>query len=175
MAKVEVTDDLINKYRNHPRILEIRFAVLFGMLEHEYGYEGARKLVSSVCNSFNRNMEILDIILNCRFDIRRKSKTNRRKWIQELVFMGLCYNETYYKIAKDYLLVTPTNFYRSNKTGSYDVNNFLTDEWLRSLDDEVKITGGSIYRNEVKGFLEIIDSLKSVLDKWNFTNKRGGE
>lgn len=172
MAKVEVTKELLNKYKNHPRVLEIRLAVLFGILQHEYGYDGAMKLVSSICNSFNRNMDILNVILNKRFDIRRKSKTNRSLWIQEVVFMGLCYDETYYKIAKDYLLVTPSNFYRSNVTNNYNVSTFLTDEWLRNLDDEVKVTGSLVYRNEVKAFLETVDSLKRTLDKWNYNDKR---
>lgn len=172
MAKVEITDEILKTYRKHPRVLEIRFILFFDMLEHEYGYAGAKKIISALCMAYNRNEDILNVILNKRFDIKRKQKTSKIKWTQEIIFMGLCYGETPYKIAKDYLMVTPSNFYRSSKSISYDVNTFLTDEWLRNLDDEVKVTGSYAYRNEVKGFLEVVDDLKQTLSRWNALGKK---
>lgn len=166
MALVPLTDELLEKYRKHPRILEIRFVLLFDLFEHEFGYNGVMDIFNGLCIGFKRNKELLDTILARRFDIKRKSKTSRIKWRQEVMFMGLCYGETPYKIAKDYLMIDPSNFYRTNDDALYNPRTFVTDEWLRDLDDECKVTGNLVYRNEIRGFLEVIDSLKNVLMKW---------
>ena len=166
MAKVELTKELLNRYRNHPRILEVRLILLFDLFEREFGYNGVMDIFYGLCQGFKRNKDLLDTVLNRRFDIKRKSKTSVVKWRQEVMFMGLCYGETPYKIAKNYLLVDPSNFYRKSRDVTYDPNVFVTDEWLRALDDEPKVAGSPIYRNEIKGFLEIINSLTNVLLKW---------
>ena len=42
---------------------------------------------------------------------------------------------------------------------------------MRDLDDEVIIAGNKLYRDEIKGFLEVIDSLSNVLFKWKGDNQ----
>ena len=161
-----LTKELLERYRRHPRILEVRFILLFDMFEKEFGYNGVMDIFNGLCVGFKRNKEILDTIIAKRFDIKRKSKTSVIKWRQEVMFMGMCYGETPYKIAKHYLMVSPVNFYRKERKDIYDPKVFVTDEWLTSLDDEVKVTGGLVYRNEVRGFLEIMNSLTNVLLRW---------
>lgn len=164
MAKVEITKDLLDKYKNHPRILEVRFILLFDLFEREFGYNGVMDIFNGLCVGFKRSKDLLDTVLARRFDIKRKSKTSRIKWRQEVMFMGMCYGESPYKVAKNYLLIAPQNLYMNKEIN--DPRHFLTDEWLRDLDDECKIAGNIIYRNEIKGFLEIINSLTNVLLKW---------
>ena len=166
MAKVELTQELLNRYRRHPRILEVRLILLFDLFEREFGYNGVMDIFNGLCVGFKRSKELIDIVLARRFDIKRKSKTAKVKWRQEVMFMSLCYGETPYKISKDYLLLSPSNFYRKSKDDTYDPKVFVTDEWLRDLDDEVKFAGNATYRSEIKGFLEIIDSVTNVLTKW---------
>lgn len=164
MAKVEITKELLDRYKNHPRILEVRLVLLFDLFEREFGYNGVTDIFNGLCIGFKRNKELLDTVLNRRFDIKRKSKTSKIKWRQEVMFMGICYGETPYKVAKNYLLIAPQNLYMNKEMN--DPRYFLTDEWLRDLDDECKVAGNLIYRNEIKGFLEIINSLTNVLLKW---------
>lgn len=161
-----LTKELLEQYRKHPRILEVRFILLFDLFEKEFGYNGVMDIFNGLCMGFKRNKDILDAIINKRFDIKRKSKTSVIKWRQEVMFMGMCYGDTAYKIAKDYLMIDPSNLYRREKKYIYDPKTFVTEEWLRSLDDEVKVTGGHIHRNEVRGFLEIMNSLTNVLMRW---------
>lgn len=161
-----ITKELLERYRKHPRLLEIRFILLFDLFEKEFGYNGAMDIFNGLCVGFHRNKDLLDTILAKRFDIKRKSKTSTNKWRQEVMFMGMCYGETPYKIAKDYLMVSPSNMYRKSAACTYDPNRFITDEWLRELDDEVTLAGGQIYRNEIKGFLEIVTGLTNVLLRW---------
>lgn len=162
--KVEITKELLNKYKKHPRILEVRFILLFDLFEREFGYNNVMDIFNGLCIGFKRNKDLLDTVLARRFDIKRKSKTRKIKWRQEVMFMGMCYGETPYKIAKNYLLISPQNLYMHRDLN--DPRYFLTDEWLRDLDDEPVVSGNLIYRNEIKGFLEIIDGLTNVLLKW---------
>lgn len=171
MAKVKITQDLLNKYKNHPRLLEVRLILLFDIFEREFGYMNVMNIFDGLCYGFGRSKELLDTVFNKRFDIKRKSKTSKTKWRQEVMFMGMCYGETPYKIAKYYLLITPSNLYRKSKDVTYDPEVFITDEWLRNLDDEVIIAGNRLYRDEIKGFLEVIDSLSNVLFKWKGDNQ----
>ena len=164
MAKVELTKELLTKYKNHPRILEVRLIMLFDLLEREYGFNGVMDIFDGLCIGFKRSKEMLDVVLARRFDIKRKSKTSKIKWRQEVMFMGMCYGEKPYKIAKTYLLLTPSALYMNRELN--DPNNFVTDKWLLGLDDEVIVAGSKIYRNEIKGFLEVVDSLANVLRKW---------
>jgi len=164
MAKVEITKELLEKYKRHPRILEIRLILLFDMFEKEFGFIGTKQLFSGLCKGMRRNEDVLDMIINRRFDIKRKSKTNRYKWRQEVLFMGLCYGETLYKIAKDYLSIDVSNMYKNNAYCNPDT--FLTDEWLRNLDDEVFIAGGHMYQDEVNSFLDTIEGMTNVLMRW---------
>lgn len=163
-----LTKELLEKYKTHPRILEVRLILLFDILEREYGYNNVMDIFQGLCIGFKRNKDLLDMVLAKRFDIKRKSKTNKIKWRQEVTFMGMCYGESNYKIAKSYLMVSPANYYRTTSAHTYNPKVFVTEDWLRSLDDEVKITGAPAYRNEVKGFLEVIDGLSNVLSKWKY-------
>ena len=164
MAKVEITKELAEKYKRHPRILEVRLILLFDLFTKEFGFNGAKQIFSGLCYGLRRNNDVLDMIINRRFDIKRKSKTDIYKWRQEVVFMGICYGESMYKIAKDYLMISTINMYRDNKFSNPD--EFVTDEWLRSLDDEVFIAGGQMYRDEVEAFLDVIDGMTNVLVRW---------
>lgn len=169
MAKVEITQDLLDKYKKHPRVLEVRLILLFDLFEREFGYMNVMNIFEGLCYGFRRSKELLDTVLARRFDIKRKSKTSKIKWRQEVMFMGLCYGESPYKVAKNYLLIAPQNLYMNKEMN--DPRYFVTDEWLRNLDDEAIIAGNKLYRDEIKGFLEIIDSLTNVLLKWKGDNE----
>lgn len=166
MGKVKMTEEMLIKYRKHPRILEIRLILLYDLFEREFGYNGVVDLFTGLCIGFKREKYLLDSIINQRFDVKRKSKNDKIKWKQELLFMGMCYGETPYRVAKKYCNVTPSAFYTARTKHYYDPEQFITDEWLMSLDDECKIATSQMYRNEVKAFLEAIEGLSNVLNKW---------
>lgn len=165
MAKLELTDSLKEKYKKHPRILEIRIILLFDMLERELGYNGVNNLLRGICYGYNRHKDILDIVLSRRYAITRSSRENKRRWKQEVIFTCLCFGESYYNIGKNYLSVASSNFYRKDEH-SLNINAFLTDEWLKKLDDEVFIAGGEMYRKEIISFLEIVEGLADAFSKW---------
>ena len=153
----------LEEYKTHPRILEIRFILLFDMFEKEFGFQRALKMYEAICNSFNGSMNLLMGVINKRFDIKRKAKTKYTKWRQEVIFASYVYGETLYKAAREYFHLTPQSVYGND---NYDVNKFVTHEWLTTLDNDVTLCGMSHYRMEVMRFNEVIDSLSNVLLKW---------
>lgn len=155
----------LEKYKNHPRVLEIRFILLFDMFEKELGYQQATKSFQAICDAFNCNMTLLQAIINKRYDIQRKSKTNFRRWRQEVIFASYIYGETIYKVAKTYFNVRPESIYAQKDI--YDINIFLTNEWLDKFDNDITLCGEHSYRNEVVRFMEVIDNMNIILKKWN--------
>lgn len=154
----------LEKYKTHPRVLEIRFILMFDMFEKELGYQQATKSFQALCSAFNCNMTLLQAIINRRFDILRKSKTNFRRWRQEVIFASYVYGESIYRVAKTYFNIRPESLY--NQKELYDINTFLNDEWLSKLDDSTLLCGEYAYRNEVVRFMEIIDNMALILKKW---------
>ena len=61
----------LEKYKTHPRVLEIRFITLFNMFEKELGYLQATKSFQAICSAFNCNMTLLQAIINKRFDSKK--------------------------------------------------------------------------------------------------------
>lgn len=154
----------LEKYKTHPRVLEIRFILMFDMFEKELGYQQATKSFQALCSAFNCNMTLLQAIINRRFDILRKSKTNFRRWRQEVIFASYVYGESIYRVAKTYFNIRPESLY--NQKELYDINTFLTNEWLSKLDDSTLLCGEYAYKNEVVRFMEIIDNMSMILKKW---------
>ena len=155
----------LEKYKTHPRVLEIRFILLFDMFEKELGYQQATKSFQAICDAFNCNMTLLQAIINKRYDIQRKSKTNFRRWRQEVIFASYIHGETIYKVAKTYFNVRPESIYAQKDI--YDINIFLTNEWLDKFDNDITLCGEHSYRNEVVRVMEVIDNMNIILKKWN--------
>lgn len=152
------------EYKKHPRVLEIRFILLFDIFEREYGYQAALKFYNAICSSFYCDMAKIMGLINKRNDIRRYAKTRRIRWRQEVIFVANLYGESLYKVAKDYLITTPENLYIQRD--NYDISRFLSAEWLKFLDEETTLCGIAAYRTEVNRFFEVIDNMSNVLLRW---------
>ena len=125
----------------------------------------ATKSFQAICDAFNCNMTLLQAIISKRFDIKKRSKTNFRRWRQEVIFASYVYGETLYRVAKVYFNIKPETIYAQKNI--YDIETFLTNEWLSKFDDDVILCGEYAYRNEVIRFMEIVDSVNLILKKWN--------
>ena len=161
---MEIDEELLERYKGHPRVLEVRFLVFFEIFIKEYGYDKAMKIFKSFCSMFNCNMSFLQSIINRRFELKRNNRKKFIRWRQEVIFSSLCYGESLYKTAKDYLNVTPEALYMSPEL--YDPNKFVSDEWLRELDEEVSLCSQEGFRIEVSRFFEELETFISILGKW---------
>ena len=156
---IDVTD-----YKNHPRILEVRFTLMFDIFEKEFGFERTNSLFKGIAETMGCNYSFIKDIINKRFEIRRKQKTKFTRWRQEVVFAAYLYGESNYKIAKVYFNIAPSTLYMQKDI--YGLENFLSMGWLAELDSEVTLAGMRHYRIEIERFMEVISSLDIVLKKW---------
>jgi len=154
--------DLV-KYRTHPRVLELRLAMLHKLLSEEYSTEIAVKYLHSMCDLFRCNWNVINQIINNVYNIRQMSKESKKRWRQELVFMGMTLNETRYGIAKRYLNLNVSNSYR--KEYNLTPSNFITQEWMDGLDASVVVCGLSAYRFEAERFMQEYDNLLEVMGR----------
>lgn len=155
------------KYKKHPRVLEVRFLLFFNMVEREYGYNQTIKIFQGICGAFNCNFTFLQGVINNKYNIQ-KSKRNYKIWRQEIIFTAKCYGESKYKIAKYYLDILPSTLYAQSR--KYSVEEFLCEEWLVQLDERVTICGQQSYRTEVIRFMEVIDMLADIMNRWKGGN-----
>lgn len=155
------TDKLV--YRQHPRVLEIRFAMYLQVLERDFGKVHARKIVESICRSFNISYDVINQVMNTQYDIRRLSKTNKQRWTQTIIFVGTLYDVSTYKIA-DFLGVTPSNIYNQSKY--YAIENFLNSEWLDKLENETCLCKMSTHRLSVEAFMDAVNMLTTSSIAW---------
>lgn len=162
---MNIDEEILKKYQTHPRILEIRFSILFDLLKREYGYVATRDLISGICHSLDFNSEIIIKIVNNLDKINKIKKTNNLRWKQLVIFMGRCYGESLRCIGKNYINCSSTNLY-----GRSEFTAFADKNWLKELDNEVVLCGGLLYKSELKLFLETIDIMAIVFRRW-----RGGD
>ena len=159
-----LTDEELEKYKKHPRILEVRLCTLFHIWEREYGPQNAMKLVESISRAFSCNVTMLNAVINRRFDIIRNQKVKQQLWRQEAIFMGYVYGVTAYKVAKNYLRINPNTFY--SQADIYSIDRFCNNKWLSELDSRTMLCGQDIFKIEVERFLEVVETLADMLNLW---------
>jgi len=163
MVVQEINGIDITKYRSHPRILELRLAMLFKMISEEYDNETANKHIHNLCETFRCNWNIVNQIINNVYNIRKLAKEDKVRWRQELVLMGLTINESRYRIANRYLNLSVASSYR--KCYNLTPKNYITQDWLNKLDESVVICGLTAYKYEAERFLFEFDNYLEVLGR----------
>lgn len=155
----------LEKYKTHPRVLEIRLILLYDLFEREFGLNKAENIFENFIKMFKCQEAPIKAVLNKRFDIKRGSMNSRKRtWRQEVIFMGMCYGESTYKMCKDFLGITPSNLY--NQSELYDPKSFITQDWLAKLDKQTNSSFENFTRVEINRFLEGINGLTNVLYTW---------
>lgn len=155
----------LEAYKTHPRILEIRLILLYDMFEREFGMASTQRIFEQFIKMFKCNRAPIMAVIGKRFQVKKGSRNSKKRlWRQEVIFMGLCYGETPYKMAKDFLNLHPQNLY--SQKAIYDPNEFVTDEWLDKLDRDVINSYENYSRLEISRLLDGIDSLSTVLVVW---------
>lgn len=151
---IDVTD-----YKKHPRILELRFIATYDMWYKEFG-ERADGIMTGLATAFNCDITKLRAVANQNLNIRKLSKENKLRYMQEIIFMGEVWQEKRFTVSSKYLNLHQRSLYRSNV---YMPNHFVTKEWLSELDDEVVTCGLKQYALEVLRFLEALDVFRKVI------------
>lgn len=142
----------LSKYKVHPRILELRVILYYTMLARQYGANKATEFYKSISHIMAVDWQKINGIINQIPKIRHLERIDKRRFRQELVFMGVLYEESRYFIAKFILNVSSSSMYR--KDAQLNPDDFLNEKWLDELDDSVAICGIPQYALEARRFIE---------------------
>jgi hypothetical protein len=159
LNRIIVNDIDITDYRNHPRILELRFVAIYDRWHREFG-DRADGILVGLAEAFHCDITKLRVVANQAPAIRRVTKGQRVKNAQEHVFMGEVWREARYTSAGKYMNLSTRTLYAHKE---YIPKNFLTQEWLNELDGEVVACGLKQYAVELERFLESHYALSKVI------------
>lgn len=150
------------EYKKHPRILELRLIAKHSLFVSEFGYERTARLWETFCEVGRMNWTIIASIFSRKDSIAELNITDKIRFRQEMIFMGMVYGETRAKVGKKYLNVSKRILYESE--GNYaDPRSFVNEDWLDKLDYNVRIAGASAFSLEIERFLSFLDSLQNVV------------
>lgn len=149
----------LEDFKYHPRLMELRLALIKRLIEKQYGEEVAMNILKLFSDTFQCNFTLLVGIFNKDNRIVNHTVDSRRKK-QEIIFMGALYGESRYSIAKRYLNMNVNYLYQNVKEHNPDI--FADQEWLDMLGDEVLVCGVRSYGNEAKRFLVAFDNFIGV-------------
>lgn len=152
--------DELEHYKFHPRVMELRLAMIKTQIDRQYGEEVAMNFLKLLSDMFQCNWTLLVGVFNKDRKIVNHDSTTPKRRKQEIIFMGALYDETRYHIAKHYLDVSINYLYQSSV--DHNPEKFADDEWLKQLDDEVLVCGVRSYANEAKRFLVSFDNFIGV-------------
>jgi hypothetical protein len=151
----------VTKYKEHPRMLELRMTMIFGVVATEYGHNKAMFIFKKLSEMFRIDFSKLTTVLNTLPSINMLRKKDKWRFRQEVMFLGRLHNETKQEIASKYLQKHYTTIYRQPNV--HDVDTFVNQEWLDGLDNNVVICGVEAYRLEVIRFIEDFEFFLEVV------------
>lgn len=153
-------NELKERYKNHPRLLEVRFINIIEKLVDSVGLTGMYGFLDYVGKNFdNIDVSILHTIINKRPSI--KNVVPELKYKQELIFYGFLETNLYNYGVINYLnLHKDSCFSHPNR---YHIKKFLNEEWLNDLDYEVVVLRDKLVALNVKNFLDVVRTMGYVL------------
>lgn len=138
-------------YKYHPRILELRACLIHKRLREEYGEEMSATMLRSLSTMFNCNWAILAQVFNKSNTVLNHMGVSKERKKQDIIFMGVLYDESRYDIARKYLNVSRAYLYQDKERHNPEL--FVNDEWVELLDTEVIVLNIPAYNIETKKFI----------------------
>lgn len=152
----------ITKYVYHPRILELRLIMYHKTLSQEYDFNMATEFFRQLSTLFRCNWNFLNGIISNSPRIRALSRTDKRRYQEEVIFMGALFDESRQYVAKTHLKMAKETIYR--RENRYRLDDFITQEWLDKLDVNVTICGLEHYKVEALRFIEGLERFFEVMN-----------
>lgn len=150
---IDVTD-----YKKHPRILELRFIHTYDTWNKEFG-NMTDDLMTGLAEAFRCDITKLRAVASQAPTIRTMVKKYESRWLQEIIFLGHLWGETRYALVKKWIKRSLRTIYGRPE---YQVEGFVSQEWLDKLDQEVVACGLKPYAVEVERFLDMLENFKRV-------------
>ena len=151
--------DLI-KY--HPRILELRVTLIHSVFVLEFGTEKAMLLFREFCDIAMINYTIISSIIGRKHQILGMNRTDRLRYRQEVIAMGLAWGETREGTGAKYLNISRSYLY-TGYSGMLRPEKFYTEEWIGLLDYSTVVAGVEAYRIECRRMIDFLEGLGRVV------------
>jgi len=152
MANKVTKRDWIESYRFHPRILELRLILIYDILVKRSGSATADVYIRSLAEATASDFYTLKKVILQYPEIKELKLINKERYRQEVLFMGLVWNESKGYIAEKYLRISRSTFYTGASTYDY-LSDYVNEAWLAVLEDEVVLCNDSATKLEVERFL----------------------
>lgn len=152
--------DELQKFKYHPRIMELRLALIKGQIDRQYGEDTSIMLLKMMSDMFQCNWSLLLGVFNKDYKILTYPSVTTKRKKQEIIFMGCLYGETRYYISDHYLNMSSNYLYQTK--GEHNSDIFANEEWTSKLDDEIMSCGVRAYALEAKRFLVAFDNFVGI-------------
>lgn len=153
--------ELIDTYRFHPRVLELRLVLIYDLMVSKFGAGRADNAFKSLSEFAFSDFYTLKRVINQYTEIKQLKLRDFEKYRQEVLFMGMMWGESKGQIAHKYLKISRSTLYTGLDTYNY-LRGYITQGWLESLDKEVVMCGDTSVALEVEQFLVNFDALIGV-------------
>lgn len=153
---------ILNRYKTHPRILELKLSVMHTVFTREYGLEKTAYIFKSICDVNKINWTSISSVINRKDLVNSLSSKERLRFRQEVIFAGLCFGDSRPVIGRKYLGLSRRMMYEY-KDNLLDPDNYVTVDWLDRLDYNVAIAGVESYKNDIERFIEALYVLGGVI------------
>lgn len=152
---------VIQGYRNHPRIIELRVVGIYNILVDEYGESQAKEIIMQLCDMFRLPFAMLWTVLSQSNRIRHQMGVTQERYTQEIIVMGELWGETRYTVARKFLKLKNHNYIYQDKL-RHNFEYFGDTDWFDKLDDEVVVAGTPAVKNIIVGFLEAMENFLAL-------------
>jgi hypothetical protein len=159
----------VSKYKEHPRILELRFGLFFLIVAREYGHNGAIRIYQKLSEIFRVDFNKIQTVINAIPSVQVLKRRDKWRYRQDVALMGHLFNESGVEIANKYLKIHTTTYYRQKEILS--PKYFVNEEWLAGLDDSIIICGVETYRLEIIRFIEEFEFFLEVMGNVSLSTK----
>lgn len=150
---VDITD-----YKRHPRLLELRFVLTYDKWLKEFGGM-TDDLMTGLAEAFRCDINKLRAVASQAVNIKTVIKKSEWRYTQEVILIGELWGESRFAIVKKWLKKSLRSIYGKE---DFNVEHFITEEWLNKLDNEVVACGMKAYAVEVERFLDMLENFKRV-------------
>lgn len=148
--------------RNHPRLVELHFTILYDDMVRLFGVEDAMRVTESLCSAFRINFNLVANVISRRREIIAMKFENPTRFRQELVAMGLSTGMSISDVATRIFKVSRQTLYKYPEE-VWNVKKFLTSEWVEELDFSVVTLGIKAYENEVFRLVQKLEAFKELM------------
>jgi predicted glycosyltransferase involved in capsule biosynthesis len=149
------------KYKEHPRILEIRLICLARYLSLSLNRGHADEFIRYLSETYSCNEQFIRILINKSSEVLIIETTDYTRFIQEISLACHLYGYDRFFIAK--MLLKSPNTLNSKVLYPYELDTFISEEWFEGFDDKVAFCGHKAYAIEALRFIKAFDNFREVL------------